>query len=61
MHENNDHHLAGAWWVILQSPDLFHFYFPESIKLQIIAQIVKNKCDTYFGKNALNAVDFKKT
>ena len=23
MHENNDHLLAGAWWVILNSPDLY--------------------------------------
>ena len=23
MHENNDHLLAGAWWVTLKSSDLF--------------------------------------
>ena len=27
MRENNDHLLAGAWWVILNSLDLFNFPF----------------------------------
>ena len=26
-HENNDHLLAGTWWVTLKSPDLFSFLF----------------------------------
>ena len=32
MHENNDHLLAGAWWVTLKSPDLYYV----SISLVII-------------------------
>ena len=26
MHENNDHLLAGAWWVTLKSPDFFKVF-----------------------------------
>ena len=32
MHENNDHRLAGAWWVILTSPDLIS-YLPKGLHL----------------------------
>ena len=27
--ENNDHLLAGAWWVTLESPDLFKIYLTD--------------------------------
>ena len=31
MRENNDHLLAGAWWVILNSLDLFLHFFPRDV------------------------------
>ena len=34
MHENNDHLLAGAWWVTLKSPDLYYFGSPSFSRLE---------------------------
>ena len=36
LHENNDHHLAGAWWVILNSRDLFSFYLNNKSRRVIL-------------------------
>ena len=39
MHENNDHLLVGAWWVVLNSPDLYlYIYFCRESKLTRLLQ-----------------------
>ena len=48
MRENNENLLAMAWWVILNSPDLFYYF------------IRKKKCydDNNFNINRINRIEF---
>ena len=56
MHENNDHHLARAWWVIFNSPDLYFYNFPGGAKGPGIFFVIP--CIDSYTKVDLRTVSF---
>ena len=57
---NNDHHLAGAWWVIINSPDLltiFLWIFRNRLLLCILPMKNASTFSGFAGKKEIGAGD----